>query len=134
MSAVPKVVTGLLHRVRRGRAHSFAVETPPEPVRQPARVAVMLALAHKIRQAIDRGEIKDQAEAARMLGLTRARITQMIDLTFLSPSVQEDLLFLEAGIAAEPETERGLRRLVNVASWANQATVRAADARSDARP
>lgn len=34
-------------------------EPPPEPVRRPARVAVMLALAHKIQDAIDRGVVRD---------------------------------------------------------------------------
>jgi hypothetical protein len=43
--------------------------------------ASMLALAHQIQGAIDRGELADQAEAARRLGLTRARLTQVIDLT-----------------------------------------------------
>jgi|SRR5450631_2037902 len=51
----PIVVTGKLHRVRQGHAKRFA-ETPPampEQVRRPARVAVMLALAHNIQQALD---------------------------------------------------------------------------------
>ena len=80
-----QVVTGELHRVRRGRGKGFSAEPPPEPTRRPARVAVTLALAHMIQRAIDRGEIRDQAEAARRLGLTRARLTQILDLTLLAP-------------------------------------------------
>jgi hypothetical protein len=65
--------------VRRGHSKKV-VETPlaaPEPVRRPACMAIMLALAHKIQNAIDRGGVQDRAEAARKLGLTRARVTQL---------------------------------------------------------
>jgi len=59
----------------------------PEPVRRPARVAIMLALAHKIQQAIDGGVVRDRAEVARRLGLTRARVTQLLDLALLAPDI-----------------------------------------------
>jgi len=64
------IITGQLHRVQRCHAHCFVVlpPTPPAPVRKPARVAVMLALAHKLQQAIDRGDLRAQADAARRLG------------------------------------------------------------------
>ena len=44
--------------------------TDIEPVRRPARLAIMLALAHKIQQAIDCGAGRDRAEVARRLGIT----------------------------------------------------------------
>ena len=65
-----RVVTGELHRVQRGRRKGFVQEAPPARLRRPARVAVMLALAHQIQRAIDRGELPDQAAVARRLGLT----------------------------------------------------------------
>ena len=89
----PAVATGLrifegkLHRVRRGHNKLLLQRPPsppPEPVRRPARAAVMLALAHKIQDAIDGGILRDRAEAARRLGLTRARVTQLLDLTLLA--------------------------------------------------
>lgn len=82
-----RVVAGALRRVRRGRGKGFSADPPPELSRRPARVAVTLALAHTIQRAIDSGEIRDQAEAARRLGLTRARLTQILDLTLLAPDV-----------------------------------------------
>jgi hypothetical protein len=45
---------------------------PLGPARQPARVALMLALAHTIQEAIDAGAMRDRAEIARGLAL-RAR-------------------------------------------------------------
>jgi len=55
------VLTGKLFRKRRGRGYVFT-EKPPEPkpvhepVRRPARVAQMLAFAHGLGAAIERGD------------------------------------------------------------------------------
>jgi hypothetical protein len=116
------IVTGKLHRVRKGHGQRF-VETPPvvpEPVRRPARVAVMLALAHKIQQAIDRGAVQDRAEVARRLGLTRARLTQLLDLTLLAPDIQASILELQSVDGVEPMSERALRDIVHAENWAVQ--------------
>jgi hypothetical protein len=118
-----KVVTGQLHRVQRGRRKAFVPEAPPASVRRPARVAVMFALAHQIQRAIDRGELRDQAEAARRLGLTRARLTQLLDLTLLAPEIQERILALESVDGDEPLAERALRRAVRPRSWDEQRTL-----------
>ena len=80
----------------------------------------MLALAHKIQQAIDRGVVRDCAEAARRRGLTRARLTQVMDLTPLAPDIQERILFAEAEDGVEPATERRLREVVRNDTWADQ--------------
>ncbi len=118
----PRVFTGKLHRVRRGRGTAFAKARPEQhpPVRRPARVAVMLALAHKIQNAIDRGTVRDQAEAARRLGLTRARVTQLLNLTLLAPEIQEALFDLDAVDGVEPVFERNLRSLARVGRWEAQ--------------
>ena len=118
-----RVVTGELHRVRRGREKRFSAEPSPQPSRRPARVAVMLALAHTIQRAIESGEIRNQADAARRLGLTRARFTQLLDLTLLAPVVQEELLYLEAVNGFEPVSERALRAAAHAARWADQTEV-----------
>jgi hypothetical protein len=90
------------------------------PVRRPARVAVMLALAHKITAAIGNGDLHDQAEAARRLGFSRARVTQLLALLQLAPDLQERVLFLEAVDGIEPLTERALRAVTRARSWEEQ--------------
>ncbi len=55
-----------------------------------------MALAIKMQGMVDRGEVKDYAELARLAQVTRARITQIMNLNLLSPEIQEWLLFLEA--------------------------------------
>lgn len=114
-----RIVTGELHRVRRGHKKGFSTEPPQEPSWRPARVAVTLALAHMIQRAIARGEIRDQAEAARRLGVTRARITQILDLTLLAPDLQEKILLLEALDGREPAFRRGQKGPFPV-FWAEQ--------------
>jgi hypothetical protein len=117
-----RVVAGALHRVRRGRGKGFSANPQPGPFRRPARVAVTLALAHQIQRAIDRGEIRDQAEAARRLGLTRARLTQILDLTRLAPDLQEAGLLLEAETDLRILTERALRVAARAPAWSQQRT------------
>jgi hypothetical protein len=128
------MVAGKLHRVRKGHGKSFA-ETPPvapTPLRRPARVALMLALAHKIQQAIDRGAVHDRAEAARRLGLTRARVTQLLDLTLLAPEIQEQILYAESVDGVEPLSERAVRKVTSATSWGEQRRVHARKRRTEA--
>ena len=119
----PQIFTGHLFRVRDGHGWAFSdepLEPQPEPVRRPARVAQMLALAHRLEGAIDRGDYRDRADVARRLGFTRGRITQLLDLTLLAPDIQEQVLDLEAVDGREPLTERGLREVVGLVDWGAQ--------------
>jgi len=110
----------------RARRVSFSAEPapeappPPEPVRRPAKVARMLALAHHLQRAIERGDVSDAATVARRLGLTRARVTQLLDLCLLAPDLQEAILALEAVDGAEPMAERALRGVVREVGWESQ--------------
>ena len=115
-----RIFTGRLFRTRKGHGYAFTVEPPsepPEPARRPARIAYMLAFAHKLQEAIDRGEYRDRAEAARQLGLSRARITQLLDLTLLAPDIQEQVLFAEAVDGVEPMSERQLHETTQQGPW-----------------
>jgi hypothetical protein len=80
----------------------------------------MLALAHKIQQAIDAGTVSDRAEVARRLGFTRARVTHLMDLTLLAPDLQERVLGLEAVDGVEPISERELRKVAHARTWDEQ--------------
>ena len=116
----------------KGRSVTLA-ETPPpakpEPVRRPAKVAQQLALAHHLQAAIDRGAVADRAAVARKLGLTRARVTQLLDLLLLAPDLQDAVLALEAVDGAEPMAERTLRAVAHAGTWTEQRAEWAALAR-----
>src|SRR5712692_11534028 len=56
------------------------------------RVTRLLALTHRIDGMIQSGDIRDWAEAARLAGITRARMTQIANLLLLAPDIQEAIL------------------------------------------
>ena len=81
----------------------------------PSRAAQMLALAHHIERQIDDGAFPDYAAAARALGVSRARITQVMNLLLLAPEIQAGILTGELRFG-----ERGLRAVVRVTDWEMQ--------------
>lgn len=97
---------------RKDRSVTLAEKPPPakaEPVRRREKVAQRLALAHHLQAAIDRGAVADRAAVARKLGLTRARLTQLLELLLLTADLQDAVLALEAVDGAEPMAERPFR-------------------------
>ncbi len=85
------------------------------------RVARMLALAHKIDGMIRAGEFRDIADAARAIGVTRARMTQITSLLLLAPEIQEAILDLPPVTnGRDPVSERSLRRIVAEPDWNRQ--------------
>ncbi len=123
-TSATRVFTGRLRRVRDGRRWTFKEQAPEptaaKPSRRPARVAQMLALAHRLQAALDHDEYKDQAELSRHLGLSEARVTQLLDLTLLAPDIQEGIVFLEALGGVEPNSEHALRAIVRLRQWCEQ--------------
>ncbi len=85
------------------------------------RVARMLALAHTIDEMIRAGELRDLADAARALGLSRARVTQLSALLLLAPEIQEAIFDLPPVTnGRDPVSERSLRRIVAECDWERQ--------------
>lgn len=72
---------------------------PPRTSVHVDRKARRLALAYLIERRIDAGSLRDYAEAAERLGLTRARLTQVMDLLLL-PSCEQERLLLAGGCHA----------------------------------
>ncbi len=85
------------------------------------RVARMLALAHTIDAKIRAGKLRDLADAARAVGVTRARMTQIMNLLLLAPEIQEAILNLPLVTnGRDPISERALRRIVAEPDWNRQ--------------
>jgi len=92
----------------------------PVPGRVP-RVAKLMALAIRFEQLVRDGVVADYAELARLGHVTRARMSQIMNLLNLAPDIQEALLFLprvEGG--RDPVTERELRGIVREVNWRKQ--------------
>ena len=109
------------HRGRRSKKQLRSGEDPkPVPSRVP-RVTKLMALAIRFDQLVRDGVVTDYAELARLGHVTRARMTQIINLLHLAPDIQEAILFLPpAGHGRDPITERDLRPIVAVLDWRKQ--------------
>jgi len=85
------------------------------------RVSRLMALAIRFDQFIRDGAVADQAEFARLGHVTRARLTQIMNLLCLAPDIQEKLLFLSATQRGRDAiNERVLRPIAAVADWRKQ--------------
>lgn len=95
--------------------------TPPAPNGGVPRVSRLMALAARLDQLIQDGVVTDQAELARLGHVSRARLTQIMNLLCLAPDLKEENLFLplrERG--RDPVTERDLRPVATVVDWETQ--------------
>jgi hypothetical protein len=80
-----------------------------------------MALAIKFQDMVDRGEVRDYADLARLGYVTRARLTQIMNLLLLAPDIQEQILFMNASQrVSRAVTERELRALAPVVEWDEQ--------------
>jgi hypothetical protein len=111
-------------RGRKGLRLAAEPLAPVEPRLRVPRVARLMALAIRCEALLRAGQIADNAALARLAHVTRARITQVLNLLHLAPDIQEELLFLEGNprgrgaillahlqpIAAIPDWRRQRRR------------------------
>ena len=86
------------------------------------RITRLMALAIKFQEIVDFGEVRDYAEIARLGYVTRARVTQVMDLLLLAPDIQEEILGLGTS-GSSLCTERQLRNLVRHVLWDRQRRV-----------
>lgn len=85
------------------------------------RITRLMALAIKFEGLIRAGVVSDYADLARLGFVTRARMTQIMNLLNLAPDIQEEILFLPKTIAGrDPMSERTIRRVTAVARWDRQ--------------
>lgn len=94
---------------------------PPVAEGKVPRISRLMALAIRIDELVRAGEIEDFAAAAELGHVTRARMSQIVNLLNLAPTIQEALLELPlvAGDKAAI-TERELRSIASEPDWAKQ--------------
>jgi hypothetical protein len=108
-------------------------QTPPPPIEKPIsvervgehvpRITKLLALAVRLEGLLQRRTAKDHADLARLGGVSRARITQVMNLRNLAPVLQERILLLRADPdGAGVVNERTLRQIGSILDWREQLT------------
>ena len=102
------------------------IKPGPRPVRDGPdgripRVARLMALAIRFDHLLETGAVRDQAELAEIGHVTRARVTQIMNLLHLAPDIQEAILYLpRVTQGKDPIVERHLRPIVAAADWRKQ--------------
>jgi hypothetical protein len=91
------------------------------PIGNTPRLSRLMALAIRFDGLIQSGEILDQADLARLGQVSRARVTQIMNLLQLAPDIQEDILFLPRTLKGrDPIRERMVRPIAAVLDWKKQ--------------
>ena len=127
MTTAPRTLTCALHPPPRRRASRPQPQpgagTPPSPLptgRVP-RVARLMALALRCQQLVQTGVIANYALLAQLGHVSRARVTQILNLCLLAPAIQEALLFLpRTEHGRDPIRLRHLQPLTRIADWGEQ--------------
>jgi hypothetical protein len=110
---------------RKGRlemkAGQGATPIAPVPTGRVPKIARLMALAIKFDGMLQRGEVRDYADLARLGHVSRARVTQIMNLLNLATDIQEAILFLPATEnGRDPLKEWMVRPVAGEAIWGRQ--------------
>ena len=107
------------HKGRKRMEVGDAPETP-EPGIVP-RLSRLMALAIRFEKLVRTGAVRDYAELARVGYVTRARLTQIMNLLQLAPDIQEEILDLpRTRNVSDTIPERRIRAIAATPDWKRQ--------------
>lgn len=118
-------VGATFHKKRVGK-HIAMVEGPPPTAPERAkgrlpRITRYMALAIYYEDLIRQGHVHDYAEIATLGHVTRARVTQIMNLRLLASDIQEQLLYLQRTLAGRDTLTLGVvQQIALEPSWPNQ--------------
>jgi hypothetical protein len=122
----PLTVECRFHFESRGRGSRKELLTGPapaapvEPGRVP-RVARLMALALRLDGLLRAGAFASYAEVAGLGYVTRARVSQILNLVNLAPDIQEAILFLPPTVRGrDPIVLRQLQPIASTPDWRKQ--------------
>jgi hypothetical protein len=105
----------------------------PEPIRRGVRrnldagsgrvprISRLMALAIRIQALVREGAVGSYRDLAEVGQISPARMSQILRLADLAPSIQEELLFLPRVLSgADPVTEKDLREVARLTDWESQ--------------
>ena len=115
----------LTFELRGAGARRVATGDKPDEDDLPAgrlmKVTKLMALAIRFEELIADGVVTDYAELARLSLVSRARVTQIMNLRLLAPDIQEAILFApEIRKGRDPISVRDMQPIALTANWKHQ--------------
>ncbi len=95
----------------------------PKPVKRGKvpRITKLLALALHFEKMIKKGQVRDFADIACLGYVSRARLTQIMNLLLLAPDIQAEILFLPRTMhGTDAILERQIRPIAAQLDWSKQ--------------
>lgn len=94
---------------------------PKAPTGRIPRISRFMALAIHYEELIRAGQVTNFAELSRLGHVTRARVTQIMNLRLLAPIIQENLLDLQQiSVGKDKLYLRQLQTIATQACWTKQ--------------
>ena len=120
-------VGATFHKNRVGKRIAMVEGPPPNAPERPKgrlpRITRCMALAIYYEDFIRQGHVYDYAEIATLGHVTRARVTQIMNLRLLAPDLQERLLFLIRIVGGRDVLSlRQLQAIALESDWRKQRT------------
>jgi hypothetical protein len=85
------------------------------------RIVQVVALAIHFQDMLDRGEVRNHADLARLGCISRERMSQIMMLAWLAPDIQQEVLNLPKAPGGRfPVSETRLRSIARRQSWVEQ--------------
>jgi hypothetical protein len=93
----------------------------PEVKAKVCRLSRLMALAIHFDKLLGQAAVSNQAQLAELGYVSRARVTQIMNLNLLAPDIQEQILFLQAPQRGrDPYPERKIRHITQELDWDKQ--------------
>lgn len=120
MTNTPTEIQFRLHASQRAERGQVA-EAPSSRRGRLPRVTQVLALAIQFKDMIQRGEARDYADLARLGCITRERMSQIMELIWLAPDIQQEILEFPTNKTGRfPISEVAVRRVAENLAWPDQ--------------
>lgn len=120
----PITITKQFHFSDGAKGRKRIEEAKPRPevaAGRAPRTSRLTAMAIEMDRLVREGRVRDFAELARLGHVSRAKVTQVTNLNFLAPDIQEEILLLpriERG--RDPIREHAIRPIAATAGWVKQ--------------
>ena len=87
------------------------------------RIVQVVALAIHFQDMLDRGEVRNHADLARLGCISRERMSQIMMLAWLAPDIQQEVLSLPKTPGGRFRvSETSLRSIAQIYTWDDQRT------------